>query len=112
MQPQPNAVISTAPLDPEYWEISDAKRVGTIKDRTRTAVMSLSGTFLGLHRCKNPKCFLFEHVDSVLNLDRMNTLGKEHGSEVPELVGRGFEQKPADPSVAQEIEQPKSEAPR
>lgn len=103
LHPQPNAVISTCPLDPAYWQISDLHRVNTIKDRTRAAIMSICGTFLGLHRCHNPKCFLFENVDSVLNLDRMSTLGKEHSEQVGELIGRGFELKPSDPNVVQQI---------
>jgi predicted Zn-dependent protease len=103
LTPQPNAVVSTTPLDPEYWQISDPQRVGTIKDRARTAVMSLCGTFLGLHRCHNPKCFLFENVASVTNLDRMNTLGKEHGSEIEGLIGAAFQRGPSDPSIVQPV---------
>ena len=103
LEPQPNAVMSTVPVDPAYWQISDPQRVSTIKARTRTAIMSICGGFLGLPSCKNPRCFLLEHVDSVLALDRMNTFGKEHSSEIPNLVGRGFEPKRDDPDQIQKM---------
>jgi predicted Zn-dependent protease len=102
-EPQSNAVISTVPVDPAYWEISDKQRLNTIKDRIRTAIMAISGSFLGLHSCSNPRCFLLEHVDSVLTLDRMKTFGQEHSSEIPQLVGRGFDLKPSDPNVVQQV---------
>jgi hypothetical protein len=100
--PPHSAVISTVPLDPTYWNIVDDNRVATIKDRARTAAMSVCGTFLGLHRCRNRRCFLYRSVDSVQDLDFMDRIGPEH-SEVEKLNGRGFQASVANPSVVQEV---------
>jgi predicted Zn-dependent protease len=101
--PQPSAVISTVPLDPDFWEISDPRRVATIKSRTRTVAMSVCGTFLGLKPCNNSRCFLYSAVESVTSLDRMDRLGDEHSSEIEGLNGHGFEPTASDPDVVQEI---------
>ena len=98
-----NAVISIAPLDPSYWGDSDPNRVATIKDRARTAALSVCGEFLGLQRCKNPRCFLYSLVGSVTNLDHMNRLGPEHASEISGLTDYGFGSSPRhDPQFLQQ----------
>jgi hypothetical protein len=102
-EPSHAAVISSAPLDPIYWEDLDPDRVATIKNRTRAAAMSVCGTFLKLQRCRNPRCFLFKPVESVTNLDHMYTLGAEHSSEAQGLSGLGFAPIANDPSVVQKI---------
>jgi hypothetical protein len=101
--PSHSAVISTAPLDPTYWDYLDPNRVATIKNRTRAAAMSVCGSFLDLQRCRNPRCFLFEPVESVTNLDYMYTLGTEHSSEALGLTGKGFAPIVNDPFVVQQI---------
>jgi predicted Zn-dependent protease len=105
LEPQRSAVISTVPLDPAYWEIPDPRRVVTIKNRTRTAAMSVCGTFLGLERCDNPRCFLYTDVGSVTNLDHMVRLGSEHDSEIGGLSGHGFQLPDGDPDIIQRIVQ-------
>jgi predicted Zn-dependent protease len=100
-----NAVISTAPLDPNYWSDPDPHRIAVIKNRVRTAALSVCGEFLGLHSCHNPRCFLCEKVDSVTSLDQMSRLGEEHNSEVEGLVGLGFDPIVTDPNVVQEVKQ-------
>lgn len=96
-----DSVISTAPTDPKYWRQRDEDRLSTIKHRVRTACLSVSGQFLGLERCNNPECFLFEDVDSVTALDFMTRLGPEHEKKAAELVGWGFQQVTEDPELVQ-----------
>jgi predicted Zn-dependent protease len=100
-----SAVISTAPLDPGYWGDSDPNRTAIIKDRVRTAAMCISGRFLGLHRCGDPRCFMYGKVDSVTYLDQMHRLGKEHEAEIDGLTGRGFRRLVTDPTIVQEDQQ-------
>lgn len=100
------SVISTAPLDPHYWRDRDTDRVSSIKHRARTAILAVTGEALGMQRCQNPTCFLFEFVESVLALDLMTELGPEHS--VPDLVGVTFEPF-SDPGTIQRIVQPKFE---
>jgi hypothetical protein len=77
-------VVSLAPMDPNYWGMLTPDRTRQIKSRARAASISHVGELLGLERCKNPRCFLFANVDSVLRLDRMISIGKEH----PEFAHR------------------------
>jgi predicted Zn-dependent protease len=100
-----NAVISTIPLDPNYWGDSDPDRIAMIKDRIRTAALSVCGEFLRLRDCHNPRCFLCEKVDSVVAVDQMSRLGEEHSSEVEGLVGLGFDRIVKDPDLIQEVKQ-------
>jgi len=83
------SVISVSPLDPEYWREEDPKRLLRIKIRTRNAALSIIGELIGLERCDNPACFLFDDVDSVTVLDEMYAFGAEHN--LSELTGRGFD---------------------
>jgi hypothetical protein len=76
--------------------------VAIIKHRIRTAGLSVVGTFLGLKRCDEENCFLFDDVDSVTRLDDMVYLGGDHG--LPELANRGFATRPDDPNRVQTIE--------
>jgi hypothetical protein len=96
-----HSVISMAPTDPRYWHMSEAHRVGIVKHRVRTACLSVVGALLGLERCDNPSCFLYRHVDSVMNLDEMIHLGREHDLE--QLKGRGFDMLTDNPGAVQEI---------
>ncbi len=86
-------VLSTAALDPAYWgEIAlgeaDVDRLRVLKHRTRAASVTVIGSLIGLYRCANPTCFMFQDTDSVTRLDGMLHLGAEHA--VAELTGRGF----------------------
>jgi predicted Zn-dependent protease len=101
--PNPGAVISTVPLDPAYWQTNDQRRVATIKERTRAAIISICGQFLGLQRCHNRRCFLYSSVESVNDLDLMVTVGPEHSSEIKGLIGHGFERTAADPGIVQQV---------
>jgi hypothetical protein len=93
-------VISTAPCDPYYWRDTDPNRIATIKNRVRSSALTITGIHLGLERCGNPECFMFEDVDSVTAVDMMTELGPEHGH--PALAGQGFEANVADPALVQE----------
>jgi hypothetical protein len=84
-----DTVVSTQPIDPEYWRSSDNNRLATIKHRVRTACLSAVGEMLDLKRCDNPRCVLYEDVDSVVRLDAMVQLGSEH--DIPALTGKGFD---------------------
>lgn len=94
-------VISTVPTDPEYWQMQDPHRIAVIKHRVRTACISVVGTHIGLRRCDNERCFLYDRVESVLRLDRMVELGPEHGIEA--LAGRGFEVRSSAPKSMQPV---------
>ncbi len=83
-----NGIVSVAPTDPTYWRQRDPSRYATIKHRVRAACLSITGEYLGLTRCDNCSCFLYEDVGSVLTLDTMTGLGGEH--ELPRLAGLGF----------------------
>jgi predicted Zn-dependent protease len=93
------SIISVAPLDPEYWRDKDPDRVTQIKIRARNAALSITGTLIGLKRCGNPVCFLFDDVDSVTVLDDMHELGPEHN--LTALSGYGFGDKISDPTRVQ-----------
>jgi len=95
-------VISTAPIDPEYWRERSANRVGAIKHRVRTSGMNVLGVALGLERCGNPRCFLFDDVGSTDVLDTMLALGEEHNWT--QLTGLGYSPRPKDPSLLQSVE--------
>lgn len=93
------AVVSLAPLDPDYWGTWDdahPDRLRAVKWRARAACLSIVGSLLGLSRCKNEHCYLFANVDSVTRLDFMDCLGQEHG--VNALANRGFPDRKADPT--------------
>jgi len=93
------SVISVSPLDPEYWRDKDPKRVMRIKIRTRNAALSITGELIGLERCDNPACFLFDDVYSVTVLDEMSAFGAEHN--LSELSGYGFDDMVSDPDFVQ-----------
>jgi len=92
-------VISTATVDPNYWRDSEPNRIARIKHRTRSAAITITGCQLGLSRCENPGCYMFDDVDSYAVLDLMVELGPEHGIEA--LSSTGFEADVNDPSVVQ-----------
>jgi hypothetical protein len=98
-------LVSAAPTDPHYWgqPSRDAQqgRAAIIKHRVRTASFSVVGTMLGLERCDNDHCFLFQPVDSVLQLDSMVSLGYEH--DLPRLAGRGYLVRTPNPAEVQAI---------
>lgn len=96
------AVLSIAPMDPQYWGIAGPprERVSTIKWRARAALLTITGELFGIGRCSNPHCYMFANVDSVSRLDAMRLMGPEHPG-LP-LIGRGFPAS-ADPS---EVEEP------
>jgi predicted Zn-dependent protease len=98
----PVAVVSTAPMDPDYWGIADPEREKAIKRRARAACMNIVGRALGLRQCDNPQCFLFEDVDSVLRLDLMTALGAEH-EEFTEKRSVGFARDVDDPEATQDV---------
>lgn len=95
------SVISTAPLDPEYWRDKDPNRIFHIKTRTRNAALSITGELIGLERCDNPACFMFDDVDSVTVLDDMQELGDEHG--LRKVTGYGFDDSGKDPTLVQPV---------
>lgn len=94
-------VISLAPTDPRYWNMSEVNRVGIVKHRVRSMCLGVVGELLGLERCENPSCFLYESVDSVMNLDEMVQLGQEHGLKA--LEDQGFDMLTDDPGTVQEV---------
>jgi hypothetical protein len=87
-QPKDAVVLSLAPLDPRYWNEPDSDRVRTIKRRLRTSCCAIVGETLGLDPCHNPICFLFRPIDSVVQLDAMRSIGREHDNAA--LAGREF----------------------
>lgn len=95
-----DSIVSSAPLDPDYWDILDKERVRTIKRRARAAMLSVCGEWLNEERCRNFRCYLYDHVDSVTTLDSMDRFGSEH-TQAP-LVGLGF----ADKQPPIEVEMP------
>ena len=103
-------VISIAPTDPRYWRSRDPNRMSTIKHRIRTACISVVGESMGLNRCQNPECLLYDNVDDVEVLDAMVYLGPEHS--LTERTGRGYRPRPSNPAVAQELELLASDAQR
>jgi predicted Zn-dependent protease len=96
-------VVAVPPTDPGFWGTKDEDRLLTIKHRVRTAVLSIAGELLGLERCSNDRCFLYEDVDSASTLDSMMWLGPEHG--LAKLQGRGFERNRNEMTKVQEVVQ-------
>jgi hypothetical protein len=96
-----DTVISATPVDPKYWQISDERRIATVKHRIRVACLSSVGSALGIASCENNNCLRCKPVNSVLDLDRMIYLGEEHA--VPELALRGFDPAPAEPAMEQPV---------
>lgn len=94
-------VISIAPTDPLYWRERTSNREGAIKHRVRTAGLNIVGVHLGLARCDNPNCFLFDDVSSAAVLDNMLVLGKEHGWT--SLDGLGYSPRPRIPALLQSM---------
>src|SRR5829696_1072395 len=82
------SVVSTAPMDPEYWRLKDEFRFSTIKHRARAACLNVVGQDIGLERCDNYRCFMRAPVESTTDLDDMILLGPEH--KLRELANRGF----------------------
>lgn len=95
-------VGSVAPMDPAYWGSYDPQRVIAVKRRARAAVGAMVGSILGLERCDNHQCFMFERVDSVLRLDHMRALGKEH-DQVDRDEALGYPDTSADPEQVLEV---------
>jgi hypothetical protein len=93
------AVISTVPLDPAYWRDSEPNRIGYIKYRVRCSALAVTGLLLGIDGCYNPRCFMFEDVDSFAVLDTMTEFGPEH--KIDALSGMGFQAIVTDPDVVQ-----------
>lgn len=96
------AVISTAPIDPNYWRERQTDRVHTIKKRARAALLGATGEPLGLNDCDNIECYMLDNVDSVLALDFMTCLGPEHQSDAPDLPGQTF-LPTTDPALVQRV---------
>lgn len=75
-------VISTAPMDPNYWGTplpdDHPERKLEMKQGVRASALCVTGTRIGLSRCENPNCFMFAAVDSVSRLPEMRQLGPEH----------------------------------
>lgn len=94
-------VISVAPTDPLYWRERTSNREGAIKHRVRTAGLNIAGVLLGLTRCDNTNCFLFDDVASTAVLDNMLVLGKEHGWT--SLDGMGYTPRPRIPAMLQSM---------
>ncbi len=95
------SVISTAPLDPRYWRDRTPQRIGAIKHRVRVAALNITGSLLGLKRCSNDCCFLYDNVESTDVLDSMLILGPEHGWS--DLAGYGYSPRPRHPERLQSI---------
>lgn len=93
----PAVVLSVAPLDPRYWRESETDRIATIKSRARAAALSITGSMLGIGRCADRACFMFNPVSSVLTLDGMCRFGRDH--DHPELEGRRFDARVSDPGA-------------
>lgn len=96
-------VVGVPPTDPGYWGAKDEDRLATIKHRVRTAMLSIVGELLGLERCANDRCFLYQDVDASSTLDPMLWLGPEH--ELAELAGRGFRPDRKQATTVQEVVQ-------
>lgn len=85
------AVVSTAPTSPRYWGQWDSAHgddVRAMKWRTRAACLGVVGSLLGMTRCLNERCYLFQNLDAVSRLDHMTCIGDEHA--VAGLSGYGF----------------------
>lgn len=85
------AVVSSAPTSPAYWGGLDTAHddpVKAVKWRTRAACIAVVGSLLGMTRCDDDQCYLYENVDAVNRLDEMVYLGAEHAVEG--LSGYGF----------------------
>ena len=94
-------VVSMAPTDPQYWRNPRDDRIEIIKHRVRTSCLNAVGMLLGLERCDNPSCLLYDNIDAVTALDGMVALGEEHG--LPTLAGRGFSVNTTNPGDVQPI---------
>ncbi len=82
-----NAIVSLGPMNPRYWGLESEDRmsdVRVVKQRARAALSAVVGRQLGLEACSNVRCFLFEPVMDLVQLDRMRELGKEHGLSMPD----------------------------
>jgi predicted Zn-dependent protease len=100
--PRYNAtVVSAATLDPHYWRNPAAGRVMTIKNRLRSAALSITGRLLGLHACTNDECFMCGDVDSADALDFMTQLCIEH--DRPKLESLTFARSATDPTLIQPV---------
>jgi hypothetical protein len=85
------ALVSTAPISPRYWgewDTAYGDPVRVMKWRTRAACLAVVGSLLGMTRCYDDRCYLYQTIDAVTRLDGMVHVGKEHG--VDRLTGYGF----------------------
>ncbi|MGE3145711.1 MAG: hypothetical protein AB7K35_09005 [Pseudorhodoplanes sp.] len=96
-----DSVLSVAPLDPNFWRERDPHRIQTVKNRARSAALSITGVHLAIARCDNPECVMFGNVDSVTTLDEMTTFGPEHA--IPALEGRGFSESAKDATAIEPV---------
>jgi hypothetical protein len=94
-------VVSIPPTDPGYWGTSDKNRLATIKHRVRTGLLSIVGELLGLERCSNDRCFLYQDVDAASTLDSMMWLGPEH--HLAARAGQGFARSRREATRVQEV---------
>jgi hypothetical protein len=93
-------IISIAPMDPEFWEQSDANRIETIKRRARAACCRTTCELLGIGYCRTSGCFMQIPIENPQTLDRMNCLCAEH-PQASDLQGYGFPPK-GDPNRVQD----------
>jgi hypothetical protein len=96
------AIVSTVPMDPDYWNIPDTNRKATIKQRFRAVCMAFVGELLGFQHCVEPACFMYEFAESPETLDGMVRLGEGH--EIPDLTGKGYSPPTGDPMLVQRVE--------
>jgi hypothetical protein len=85
------AVISIAPLDPEYWGVRDKERLQDLKHRVRTAAINAAAPLLGVKWCTRRACLLNEAVTGVGSLDAMIAL--EPGHDRLRAAGKGFKRR-------------------
>ncbi|MBZ5726653.1 MAG: hypothetical protein LAP87_16840 [Acidobacteriia bacterium] len=97
------AIISTVPMDPEYWDIKEANPLALIKQRFRATCAAFIGERLGLKQCPEPACYMYRLAGDPEVLDGMVRLGAEH-RELPELAEKGFSVPSGDPAAVQPVE--------
>lgn len=98
------AIISTVPLDPAYWNLSEPNLQAIIKQRFRASCASFIGKFLGTTACPEPACYMYLLAQDPEALDWMVRIGVEH-TELEGAAGRGYSEPRGDATIVQEIEQ-------